>query len=179
MTQKNLMKTLYLVLLASLGTVWPWISANAQDSTILTVTAPFAIREPPVTCTTQFQCVDTNGNSTDCHFGCSGSECPTEPITVTLHSITCPRGDRSCIDQPAQPNAVYNPSTNALVGPVDFVNGTCNCSAITLTTTAVGGGGYRVTASNCTGRPPVFPAGNTIGRYTITGVQYTGTGNDP
>jgi hypothetical protein len=176
MMQRNMMKTLYLVFLVILGTVWPWISANAQDSTLLTVTAPFAIREPSVTCTTQFQCVDQNG-PTDCHFGCSGSGCPTEPIAVTLQSMTCPRGDRSCIDNPGQANAVYNPSQNALVSPVNFIDGNCHCSAITLTTTPVPAGGYRVTASGCTGAPPIFPAGSTNGRYTITGVQYTGTGN--
>ena len=69
MMQKNLMKTVCMVFLALSGTGWPWISANAQDYTVLTAAGPFpAIRQPNLVCSTHFQCVDQGGNPADCHL---------------------------------------------------------------------------------------------------------------
>lgn len=181
MMQKNLMKTVYLVFLALSGTSWPWISANAQDYTVLTVTAPFNLRQPDLVCSTSFQCVDQNGNPHDCAFGCpSANGCDSNTrITVKLQSITCTRGQFQCIDVPSGQTATYNPSQNALVASVNFADGRCHCSPITFTTTpALAPGYYNSTATSCTGTPPIFPnRATTNGAYIITGVQYTGTGN--
>lgn len=208
MMQKNLMKTVYLMFLGLTGTVWPWILASAQDYTSLTVTVPFpTIRAPDLVCSTGFKCVDTSGNPTSCDFSCNTATPPCDPTTqikVIPQLMSCKRGDRGC-SVPVNPgpttNVFYDPFHNVLLSSVDFpvttTLGDCHCD-ITFSTDPAPAGGQRAIASLCTGQPLVFPATNPpitttppcppppstcpsqrLGRYQITGVQYTGGGNDP
>ena len=122
MTQKSLMKTFYPLLLATLGTVGPWISAHAQQSCQnLNVIVTFNGTRN-VSCTTQFTCPAANKN-------CQSST----PITVTPSSITCtsttapPNPSRSCTNSPASGAYTYNSSTNTLASNVTFPRSNCNC----------------------------------------------------
>jgi len=167
MTQKNLMKTFYLLLLATSGAVWPWISAQAQQSCqTLNVIVTFS-SSPVVGCTMQFTCPPANIN-------CQSST----PITVTASSITCtsttapPNPNRSCTNLPNPTTYTYNSSTNTLVGNATFPRPNCNCfDPITLNS----GNAYTATVSRCFGGntvTSVFPGApsqpvNVTGTYII------------
>jgi hypothetical protein len=163
MTRKNLMKTFCPLLLATLGTVWPWISANAQDT--LNVSVAFN-STPPVNCVAQFTCP-------------TGSNCQsTTPIRVTPSNITCTSKkttaptNRSCTNVAASGTYTYNPSQNTLVSNVSFRRNTCNCiDPIILQS----GTAYTASVNRCVGGntvTSVFPGAptqtvNVSGTYTI------------
>ena len=167
MTQKNLMKTLYLVLLATLGTVWPWISANAQGTLNVTATLTGGI-----SCTTTFTC-----NTGNCQFGCTaGPQCNSgTELQVTLQQLGCTKPSNTCISNVNVngPNATYKPLQNTFGISATFTDNSCKCNLITLqgrSTTAF-------TTTPCTGST-VFPPNSSVkGPYTITNPGYTGTGN--
>ena len=171
MTQKNLVKTLYLVFLSTLGTVWPWISAQAQHLDTITADATFPYSGGvTVKCTTLFTC--SGGN---CQFDCKNSQNPpcTEntQIPITPQRLVCTRLDPTprltCLDGPLPGTYTYRPFTNVLVTSVIY-NGPCNCDRETL----VSGPQHLANASTCSSGNRVFPSGSSQGgTFSITGTS--------
>jgi hypothetical protein len=174
MTQINLKTTLYLVLLAALGAVWPWTSADAACGE-LTVSIQFS-SAPTINCTTVFTCP-------------SGTNCQSSspPLVVTTASLTCTRPvgttTRTCTDPPSSGTINYDPPQNSFTSSIDFPGflssstprGNCNCTTITLNADkSARATGCRSSGSNL---PPlinqVFPPigggliSNFDGTYTI------------
>lgn len=166
MTQKQLMKIFYLLIVATLGTIWPWISANAQTSScdILNVIATFNYTPAPpaqpytIECTTQFTCP-------------AGSHCSSNAsISVNLSSsLNCHRtstpAPSPCSDSAPGGTASYNPPQNVLKSDVVFRKPACTCDTITFKN-----GSNLVRAASCRGG--VFPgtlsqAANLDGTYRI------------
>ena len=129
MIQINLKATLYLVLLAALGAVWPWASANAACGE-LTIAAKFGTN---VNCTALFTC--PSGSK-------SWSNSP--PLVVTTANLTCTRvigtTTRSCTDPPNAATINYDPLQEKFTSSIAFPGffstsapkGNCNCTTITL-----------------------------------------------
>ena len=166
MIPKNLMKTFYLLLLATLGTIWPWILANGQqsgqycDKVHVSATFTFEGNKPSVTCNMELSCPQ--------YSNCQSSNNQT-PVQAPTLSMTCSQNTQnnptSCTPTttPNPTQNIYVPSSNTLKSGETFNPASpCNCDSIILGPTL-----SSTQANHCTGNR-VFGAGrNTVTSYTV------------
>ena len=171
MTQKKLIKTLYLPLLITLGVIWPWSSANSQQNCdALSVEATFEYFSPSVgrytiKCMTQFSCPPNSF--------CQSNN--TVKLSDPLRCWRTSNPDTICSDAAPGGEAQYDPTQTVLKSDVTFQRPTCGCDTIKFVANS-----NVVTATRCTGGgifpgSPSRPLNTFNGQYNMM-VPTTGCG---